>query len=225
MSKFQERIEARKLRQSGQSIKNIAKHLSVSPGSVSHWCSDVVLSKSQALNLRKKQIESGMVGRQKGAETNKKKKADNIKARSVEAKNIIGNLSDRDRLMLGIGLYWGEGVKSHQSSTAMVNSDPEIIKFAYDWFLQLGVAKERLNPYIYVSEIHKDREQIILNFWSKYLGIPKKQFHSVIFLKGRPKKVYENHDNYYGVLSLRVSRGTDVKYKILGLIKACKMPV
>ena len=135
---------------------------------------------------------------------------------------MIRSLTKRDKLMLGIGLYWGEGVKASTSGTAIVNSDPAVILFARNWFEQIGVKRSEFNPYIYVSEIHKPRERIIRAFWSGYLDIPSDQFHDVIFLNGRPVKVYENHDSYYGVLALRVSRSTTLKYRILGLIKACK---
>lgn len=47
MAKSKEKLEAINLRKKGQSIKYIAKTLSVSIGSVSLWCKDVVLTEEQ----------------------------------------------------------------------------------------------------------------------------------------------------------------------------------
>ncbi len=222
MAKSVEKLLARNLRTDGLSIKAIAKRLRVSSSSVSIWCRDLVLSDSQREILTLQQIKAGNRGRMMGAESNRRKKIENILEQEHKAKAIIGKMTKRDRLMLGIGLYWGEGVKAGGSGTALVNSDPSVILFARNWFEQLGVQRSDFRPYIYVSEIHKPRECVIMTFWSNFLSIPKEQFNKVIFLKGRPKKIYENHDSYYGVLALRVARGTTLRYKILGLIQASK---
>ena len=47
MSKSVQKIEARKLRSEGESIKKIARQLRVSVGSVSAWCRNVELSSAQ----------------------------------------------------------------------------------------------------------------------------------------------------------------------------------
>ncbi len=222
MAKTKERLLARKLRREGESIKSISKRLEVSSGSVSIWCEDLVLSQEQKQKLHERQIKAGHKGRMMGAEMNRRKKMENIALQEKSAHEIIGRMTKRDRLMLGIGLYWGEGVKGRSSGTALVNSDPSVILFARDWFEQLGVKRSEFNPYIYVSELHRKREHKIRKFWSNLLSIPPRQFSKVIFLKGRREKIYENHDSYFGVLALRIARGTTLRYKIMGLIKACK---
>jgi hypothetical protein len=134
----------------------------------------------------------------------------------------IGELSTRDLFILGIGLYWGEGVKSRSGMAALVNSDPEVIKLGKQWFeVCLSVPADQFRPYIYLSEMHYSRRARIVDFWSRELGLCRDQF-KVIILKSKPKKVYTNHDTYYGVLSLRVAKSTNLKYRIQGLIKACK---
>lgn len=52
------------------------------------------------------------------------------------------------------------------------------------------------------------------------LEIPKLQFKSPIYIPQKTKKLYENHDNYYGVVALRVIKSTNLKYRIQGLISA-----
>lgn len=145
-----------------------------------------------------------------GVATNKQKKLLEIKKQTMNAEILVGKLSARDRFMLGIGLYWGEGVKVDTSATALINSSPDIILFARDWFLNLGVSKTDLNPYIYISENHKSRENKIMHYWSRLLELPKSQFNKITYLKGTRKKLYENHDSYYGIVALRVRRGASL---------------
>lgn len=222
MAKSEQHLKALQLRRKGVSIKMIANALQVSKSSVSLWCQSIELTPNQKEKLHRLQIEAGYRGRMIGAEVNKQRRVENIQKQESAARKFIGKLTQRDRLMLGIALYWGEGVKARGSTLAITNSDPETILFARDWFEMLGVTRGTFSPYIFISEIHRKREGIILTFWSRWLGIPKEQFARVVFLRGRPKKIYENHDSYYGVLALRVRKGMNLKYYILGLIRACK---
>jgi len=222
MAKTKEKVRALELRRQGKSIKDIADELGVSKGSVSLWCQDIFLTKKQAALLKKKQIDAGDAGRIIGAQMNKEKRLSAIRTHTIEGKKKIGSLSKRDLLMLGVGLYWGEGVKSRNGTASLVNSDPAVLLVGKQWFEKcLCVKNTEFNPYVYISETHKGREEDILIYWSNYLDIPKCQFHKVIFLKNRPKKIYENHNSYYGVVSLRIRKGTDLKYQILGLIGGC----
>ncbi|MCB9812157.1 helix-turn-helix domain-containing protein [Candidatus Nomurabacteria bacterium] len=223
MSKPAQKKRAIELRRRGQSIKDIAAVLGVSKSSVSAWCQGISLTDKQKEKLQQKQIDAGNVGRQIGANKNREKRLAAIRDYQEKGVVEIGKLSERDLRLLGIGLYWGEGVKSRSGMAALVNSDPQLIKLGKLWFERcLHVSEEQFTPYVYVSETHAKRERDIILFWSKELNIPSGRF-KFIMLKGRPKKRYENHDSYYGVLSLRVCKSTDLKYKIQGLIEACKL--
>lgn len=223
MVKIEERNKARELRKEGVSINKIATQLNVSKGSVSRWCEDIDLTPCQIEALHTSKVRGGYVGRMKGALMNKQKRINAIERHRVAGEKEIGTLSERDLLLLGLGLYWGEGSKGEVGSPAtIVNSDPAVILIAIRWLQEaLGVDRTDFRPYIYISEVHKGREEKIMKYWVRTLGIPKKQFLDVIFLKSRPKKKYENYDSYYGILALRVRRSSDLKYRILGLIAAC----
>jgi hypothetical protein len=223
MAKPIQKQHAIALRRSGQSIGDISKKLGVSKSSVSSWCESVKLTVAQKQTLRDRAINAGHAGRIMGADMNRQKKLDNIVEQKNIASTMLGSISKRDRLLLGIGLYWGEGVKTDDSAYSVSNSDPDVILFMYKWFQeQLGITKDRFRPYIFISEIHRKRERVIVEYWVKLLDLPNEQFAKVVFLKGRPKKVYENNDSYYGILSLRVRRGTTLKYRTLGLIKCLR---
>ena len=180
-----------------------------------------MLSDAQKNNLKQKQISAGAHGRNIGAQINRQKRLDVISGYQQAGKEKIGKLSNKELLLLGIGLYWGEGVKSRSGMAAIVNSDPTLILVAKKWFEScLGVVSHDFKPYIYISTHHHKRKDMILQFWSTELDIPLDHF-KISLLKNRPKKIYENHDTYFGVLHLRVQKSSDLKYEIMGLIDAC----
>ena len=222
MSKSKEKLEALVMRRQGMSIKDIAKQLQVSKGSVSIWCQAVALTPAQQKHLLDRQITAGHAGRMKGARMNKQKREEAVDMYRHRGAQTIGTLSHRDLCLLGIGLYWGEGVKSRSGGAAVVNSDVAVIKIAKQWFEDcLGVSKKQFRPYLYIAEQHYGRSEEICTYWSKSLAIPKAQFHKPFMVPGKHKKKFENDSNYHGVLSLRVTKSAHLKYEILGLIKAC----
>ncbi len=101
----------------------------------------------------------------------------------------------------------------------MTNSDPVVIQLMIRWFVEcFEVPYSFFYPRIFISNIHLDREKLLLEYWSNVLSIPQVQFRKTIFLpKGR--KLYENHDMYYGVMALYVAKGTSIRYKILAYIE------
>jgi len=223
MSKVQEKNKAQALRRQGWGIKDIAVQLSVSKGSVSAWCQEIVLTKKQQDNLRKKQVAAGHAGRIRGANVNKQKRLDTIHNLRVVAKEEITTLSKRELLLLGIGLYWGEGLKSRSGGASLINSDPDLLVLGKRWFEQcLGVNPEDFRPYVYISESHKKRAPEIILYWSTLLNIPQKHFKGPFYTTKKNKKQFENHDSYFGVLALRVQKGTYLKYRIQELISACR---
>lgn len=219
MAKSKERLEACALRRKGHSVKEIAKMLCVSSGSVSIWTRDVSLTDAQRKRLREQQIAAGHRGRMMGAEANKEKKATQIRLAEREAFEKLTSLSNQSLFHIGLGLYWGEGVKAGNGSLAVSNSDPRVITLMIRWFSEcFDIEIERFMPRVFISDVHREREEIILTYWAKTLSLPRSQFRKTVFLD-RGKKIYENHDMYYGVLALRVSKGGDCKYKILAQIK------
>lgn len=223
MAKFQEKIKAQQLRREGWSVNAIAENLKVSKGTVSLWCLEIVLTKRQKDILKKNAIKAGHKGRMIGANMNRQKKLERIKFYERLGTEVIKKMSERDLFMIGLGLYWGEGVKSDKSSLAFVNSDQEAILFMYKWFsVVFNVKKEEFMPRIFINEIHKPRIKKVLKFWSNLLELPIEQFGNPVLLKMKQKKVYDNYDNYYGILSLKVRKSSDLKYRILGLLKAVK---
>lgn len=219
MAKFEKRLAARKLRRRGWSILSIAKHLSVSKSTASIWCRDLQLTDAQRERLMSNAIKAGLVGRLKGARINKERKERLIELYQEKALRDLSKLTRQEFLVAGIALYWGEGNK--KTHLGFTNSDPQMIKFMYRWFNDtLGVKKEDFMPRISINAIHRPRIKKVARFWQKLLQLSRRQFGNPILLKRNPKKIYENYNSYYGLLTLRVRRSSELKYRILGLIEA-----
>jgi transcriptional regulator with XRE-family HTH domain len=137
--KVQERIEARRLRQDGMAMKEIARRLGVSVSSVSLWTRDIELTAEQiaelaAHNHRLRSQRRGHVAR----------------AQNALVRRLISQLQGRamarrgDLLhQAGCMLHWAEGSKT-RNRVVLVNSDPHMLRF-FKRFLQecYGVADER----------------------------------------------------------------------------------
>lgn len=218
MSKSLTKIAAIALRRNGESIKDISKKLSIPKSTISFWLRDIILSDAQRKKLFEKMVKAGHRGRMKGALMNKEKRLKRIHYWERTAYQKISSLSPRELFFLGLGLYWGEGVKADRSTTGISNSDSRVIILAMLWFRKcFQIQKDNFKPQIFISDTHRDRENILLAYWSKVLNLPKHQFAKTVFLP-KNKKIYENRDIYYGVLALRVLKGSDTKYRIRALI-------
>jgi len=221
MAKSREKNEAKEMRKEGMSIKDIATFLNISKSSASLWCREIVLSQKQKQKIYNKMIKAGHRGRIKGAEKNKKKRLERIKTHEADAKKILTHLSDRDKLMLGLGLYWGEGAKTKR--VHLSNSDPVMIRL-FQHILEdiFFVKRDQLVPRININEIHRDSEKDLLKFWSSLLELPERQFKKTRFIPVQNKKIYSNYNEHFGTLSLKVEKSTDLNYKIIAFINRLK---
>lgn len=217
MAKSHKKILAQLMRKKGKSIKEIARFLEVSRSSVSVWCRDVKLTFKQIKNLHERMVTGGYIGRLKGAYLQRSKKELKIKEYEQLGIKNIGNLNNRELLLIGIGLYLGEGNKQG-NKFQFTNSNPDIVRLIILWLEKcFKVKRNNLDLTIFINLVHINREQKLLDYWTKITKTNIDQFHKTIFIKSKNKKLYLNHDNYFGILSVRVKKSSNLQYKILGL--------
>ncbi len=220
MAKSKKQILARQMRKEGASIKGIAKRLNVSRGSVSIWCRNIELTKEQIEKLHRNMVAGSYIGRLKGARIQRERKNEKIGRYLKEGTKEVGNLNDRELFIAGVCLYWGEGSRKSPGAR-FYNSDPAVVKFIVKWFKKiLHIPTERFLMYVTINQTHKNRAEEVNQYWSKIAGIPIEQFRKPIFIKSKNKKVYENAAEHYGTLCIRIAKGTDLFYQIMGWIKA-----
>ncbi len=212
--KLEEKKLALKLRRQGLSYCEIQKKVSVSKGTLSLWCRDVILTPSQLGRLRKKRLRGAEKGRIIGA---KKQQRDRIKRTKELMKNgqkEVGLLNKRDRFIAGIALYLGDGYKTDKS-VGFSNSNPQIISFMMKWFREFcQIPEDKFRGQIW---IHEDLDELrAREFWSEITKIPISQFRKSYIAKNKKesrkirKKIHE-----HGIFAVRIS-STEIQRKILG---------
>lgn len=227
MAKYEDRIKARLMRKDGMSIIVIAKELGVSKSSVSLWCGDIILTAEQFEKLRKNMGVSFKYGQRIAAQVNKQKKLDAIEEADIWGKNLVKKISSRELLLIATALYWSEGSKTDSTSTLMfINSDPNMILLMKKFLIQaMGVKSEDIVCGIQINRVHEKRIKKVLSFWQNLLKLRYSQIRKPYFVNTKISKVYENYEDYYGVCRLLVRKSKNLKYKMLGLIKAMKSNV
>jgi len=224
MSKFEEKLRAREMRRKGLSLLAISRKLSVTKGTVSIWCNDITLTKTQVDKLINNRNKFLTTGQMMGAAVNKRKKQEVLKNADEFGKKLIGKISKRELMLIATALYWAEGSKTDSTSRFMfINSDPDMVLLVKKFLITVvDVSPDDIVCSIQINKIHEERIDVVLNFWKNLLRLQKEQMRKPYFVDTKTKKVYENYDSYFGVCRLIVSKSSQLKYKMRGLIKALK---
>ncbi len=213
------RLEARKLRKRGISVKKIEKILKISRGTASRWTRDIILSIEQLEHLRQSSIKGAALGRLRSAFLQKERRLKLIEDEKNKGIDELSKLTERELLISGLALYWGEGSKKDRR-IEFCNSDPRMIEFFIYWLHRcFNIKTEELRGYLGINEIHLKREETVKLYWSKLTQIPLSQFRKTYFKKTANKKIYENFNDHYGTLNIRVAKSAALYYKIMGLIE------
>lgn len=213
--------KAQRLRRQGHGIREIAKLLNLNPTTISFWCRDIQLSQElidKIKNSGKKKSKEGLL--KYGEKIRNERIARTLCEKKLGA-NLVGQISPRDVLMVGLGLYWGEGYKESNSELGFTNSNPAVIRFYLKWLSHLGVKKEDLIFRLTVNEVYRSYESDISLFWIKDLQVGEGQFSKTTFIKTNLKKAFiPDVLKYHGILRVKVRRGLKLKNTILGGIGA-----
>ena len=107
-----EKIEARKLREQGKSIKEIEKLIGIRRSSISVWVRDISLTAVQKRRLAGRGHSLEVTERRRQSRLSNETR---LRTRFLhEGFRDIETVKEIDLLMLGIGLYWGEGSKTNR---------------------------------------------------------------------------------------------------------------
>lgn len=222
MAKIKEREKAVKLRREGESIRSIAQQLDISKSTASYWCRDVILSPDQIQALQEKMRTAGARALFQAAQKKRMRRRETENDQRKKGYKKVGEINKRDLFILGLGLYWGEGYKESSGELGFTNSDPEMIQIYMEWLKRIfEVDTTRLVARITINNRHSERIEKITEYWSEITEIPIDQFTKPSLINTRSKKKFENSENYFGTLRIKVRSGTKLKQEILGSLQAC----
>lgn len=170
MRKTKQKSYALKMRKQGMSYSQIKSEINVSKSTLSLWLKDFPLSTERISALRANSPRR--IEKFRNTMRMKREKSFNDVFHRVSGE--LGRLSNRDILIGGIFLYWGEGSKSADYTTAVSNTDPSILNFFIKWLSLFGIKKDKLKISLHLySDMNINKE---IDYWSKELGVPRGNF-------------------------------------------------
>ncbi len=159
--------KAIQLRKVGYSYSYISRETGLSKSTLSYHLHGIPYTpNSETVKvLGNARIKSGM--------TKAKSKEESFIKAKKQAKSDIGKMTRRDLFMLGLGVYIGEGSKTHDI-IRVVNTDYHVINLFIEWLCVLGFARTNfvIRIHLYPDSNIKQSEL----FWSIKTGLPPKQF-------------------------------------------------
>ncbi|MEX0910347.1 MAG: helix-turn-helix domain-containing protein [Candidatus Paceibacterota bacterium] len=173
MARHQDKDKAIKLRLSGYSYSQIKKEINVSKSTLSNWLSSYSLSVNRLKELRdnnEKRIE-------KTRNTKKLNKLKRLEEVYFKTKLDIGILNDRDVFLGGLFLYWAEGYKTAPYTTAVGNTDPDMLKFFIKWLKVVDAPLYKIKVRIHMYQDMKKEE--VIGYWKSQLNLPASCFGQV----------------------------------------------
>lgn len=192
------------LRKKGYSYNYITKQTGVPKSTLNGWLLGVSYSPNQ-YTVRH-------IGKARAASALAKSKIrmnDLVEAKE-EAAKLISTISKRDLLMLGVGIYIGEGTKSYEQ-VRIINSDARIVTLAVRWFTEiLGVPKDNLRIRLHLypdSDVQKS-----IRFWENQTGIPWRSFQKISVDRRTNKKMINYGKLPYGTAHLSVLSGGERRF-------------
>jgi len=221
MTRIIEKEKAVRLRLKGNSINEISGILNVPKSTVSVWCRNIRLGPAQIERLAKRVKSGSYKGRIRFLEKIRRRRIEEVETLRKEGLKEIGKLNKRDLFITGVAMYWSEGYTySTGNQVGFTNSDPRIILLILIWFKETcGVSNDRISLQVKINIVHRNRIKKVENYWSKLTKIPLEQFNKTVLIKSKAKKVYSNHDTYYGTLRITIRQGTKLRRKINGWIE------
>jgi hypothetical protein len=191
MSKRIERDKAITLRLKGFSYSQIQNEIKVAKGTLSAWLSKYPLTDARIRELR----DTSLIRIEKCRQTKARKKEERLHNLYIEASHEVNNLNEREIFIAGLFLYWGEGTKSAEYTTALTNTDPDMLLFYLKWLDILKVPKNKLKVKLHLySEMDEDKEK---KYWSNLLGIPLSSFRKTYIKHSKLSSItYKNNYNH-----------------------------
>ncbi|HEU0042055.1 MAG TPA: hypothetical protein VFQ15_06885 [Jiangellaceae bacterium] len=205
------RERARQLRVDGMSVPDIAAHLGLARSTAWLLTKDIAWTPGPEGASRRAEA-----GRAYWRKEQARRQAERSQVEAAAAA-CVGELTDRDLLLIGAVAYWAEGGKSKpwnfREQLKFTNSDPDMIILFLRWLALLGVDPGRLG---FRVSIHESADIAgAQQYWAQVAGVPASQFARATLKKHNPRTVRKNTgEGYHGCLMVTV-RGAAREYQTM----------
>lgn len=201
MNKF--KAEAVKMRDAGYSYGMINEKLGIPKATLSEWF------KTRPFKPNKEVLERIQYGPIKNGERSHNRKVDEVLRMRALGRAEIGKLTKRDFLLLGLGLYIGEGSKAFED-IQIANSNPAVIKLMISWFMEvLDMRKDNIAITLHLYPDNNEDEAIA--FWRKITNLPLESFKKNYFDVRKDKSKFRKNKLPYGTAYIRIKSNGDAE--------------
>lgn len=210
-TKTKQKKLAEKLRKQGLSYSEIMKSVPVAKSSLSLWLRDISLNTKQRQRLE----ELNTIGQKAGAEARRQQKIERFEVLKKEVAEEVPKLIINPFFVMGISLYWAEGVKEKpwnpSQCFSFANSDERLILLMRKWLnIFYGTNESQL---IYRLHIHESANiDIAAKEWAKILDVEPSQLK--VTLKKHKKSSRRVSPKYKGLIIMNVRKSTWLNRRI-----------
>lgn len=187
--------EAIYLRKSGESLREIAKHLKIAKSSASLLLRNVQISESAGKVLLEKRLNSltkatsVLYNNRELLQRQLKQKANEIVSHAIYDKNT--------KIIFLSLLFWTEGAKK-TSDLRFTNSDGRMVSLFLSLLRETFILDEhKLHVTLHLHEYHN--EEKAKRFWSELTKIPTDQFHKTYI---KPHTGVNKREGYKGCVTV-----------------------
>lgn len=207
-AKDADRERARALRLEGKTYSEIRTELGTSKSTLSMWLRDLPHPEPDrtAHAAHMNRVRSRRADAARAAE-------------KAAAFTEVGSISDRELMLLGVALYWAEGVKdkpySRREYITFINSDPGMIRLFLAWLDLMRVEHARRR---YRVSIHESADVMAAEeYWRSVIGLPDVEFGRATLKRHIPKTIRKQiSDDYHGCLTVAVLQGSSFYRRVDG---------
>ena len=161
------REKAEQMRSEGYSYNLISQKLNISKGTLSYWFKGKPFTPNQQVIDR---TRTAFLNNSVNKHNTMMKEIEDMKQLGIAD---IGILSERDLMLLGVGLYIGEGAKT-TNEIRISNSDPRVIRLGISWLKTIGLEINNIGLAIHIypdNDPDKSKQH-----WLKETGLAESNF-------------------------------------------------
>jgi len=189
------------LRRLGLTYGEIREIVPVPKGTLSNWCSEILLTPDQIEAIRKRSAPGSRTGIPVNTQWRRRKEIEMIRS---EARMFAEDHIDDAFFVAGVSLYWGEGSKT-RSDLSLANADPRALRLFIAW---VRVFHDPAADFVLKINLHAcNDEPAARAYWSTETGLPDADFYKT-YIKPDGTGHRKNHLSF-GVCQVRVRRCAD----------------
>jgi len=216
-----EKNTAIELRKQGKTYSEILSIVSVAKSTLSLWLNSVNLSNKQKQKITEKKLNCA----KRGGEARKVQRITKQNSIFAKTKAEITELSYEKLFLIGVVLYWAEGLKEKEqrpgSQFEFSNMDPRMIRVMLIWLFKVcKIDKNMLVFNIFLHQSHKNRVEEVKKYWAQVTGFSVDNFSKIYWKKNKIANTKRKNtgDNYHGLLKVKIRRSSDLVRKIAGWV-------